>query len=119
MAIRKGVEDFQQNCAKRYAHCCHRESLGARKCERTQRTHKRELLARFSRLSPRKNEVLEYVMRGQMNKKIAYELGINERSVKCHRTSLMSKINVTSVAELVKCAIEAGRLDATIPPISL
>ena len=43
-----------------------------------------------------------------MNKQIAADLGIDERSVKRHRTSLMTKLQVQSVAELTHLVDEAG-----------
>ena len=116
-AIRKGAEDFLTKTAPKekifavIERACERDRR-----ERMQRTRKRELLKRFSRLTPRENEVLEYVLRGQLNKQTADDLGINERSVKRHRTKLMRKLNVTSVAELVTCAIEAGWADDTHQP---
>jgi FixJ family two-component response regulator len=48
------------------------------------------------------------VLRGQLNKQIAGDLGISERSVKRHRTSLMAKLGVTSVPALTRLAVEAG-----------
>jgi FixJ family two-component response regulator len=45
---------------------------------------------------------------GRLNKQIAAKLGIHERSVKRHRTNLMGKLEVNSVAELVQLVIESG-----------
>jgi hypothetical protein len=59
---------------------------------------------------------LERVLRGQPNKQIAWDLDISERSVKRHRTNLMRKLNINSVAELVTCAIEVGHADDTHQP---
>jgi FixJ family two-component response regulator len=52
--------------------------------------------------------VLTHVLRGRLNKQIAFDLGIAERSVKRHRTSLMQKLEADSVAELVQMAVEAA-----------
>jgi DNA-binding NarL/FixJ family response regulator len=52
--------------------------------------------------------VLRYVLRGLRNKQIAHEMAIDERSVKRHRTNLMAKVGVSSVAELVQFAVQAG-----------
>jgi FixJ family two-component response regulator len=46
-----------------------------------------------------------------MNKQIAAELGINERTVKLHRTSTTRKMQMQSVAELTRCAKEVGLLE--------
>ena len=62
--------------------------------------------ARLARLTPREREVLEYVIGGCLNKQIAAELGIVEKTVKVHRGFVMHKLEVTSVAELVRqCGI--------------
>jgi DNA-binding NarL/FixJ family response regulator len=47
-------------------------------------------------------------VRGRLNKQIAAELGINERTVKLHRTNLTRRLGVHSVAELTRLAAEAG-----------
>lgn len=56
---------------------------------------------RLSRLSTREREVLAQVLTGRLNKQIAGELGIAEKTVKVHRGRLMAKMQVRSVAELV------------------
>ncbi len=55
-------------------------------------------------LTPREREVMEAVVEGLMNKQIAYKLGISEVTVKQHRGSVMRKMEVGSVAELVRKA---------------
>ena len=67
-----------------------------------------ELRQRFATLTEREREVLRAVIRGRMNKQIAAELGIHERTVKLHRTAITSKVGVRSVAELTTLAREAG-----------
>jgi FixJ family two-component response regulator len=116
-AIRKGAEDFLTKTApKEELSAVIERAFERDRRERLQSTRKRELLKRFSRLTSRENEVLERVLRGQPNKQIAWDLDISERSVKRHRTNLMSKLNVNSVAELVTCAIEVGHADDTHQP---
>jgi len=75
-------------------------------CEREQR----ELRERFARLTERELEVLRHVVRGRMNKQIAADLGIHERTVKLHRTAVTAKVGVRSVAELTMLARDAGIL---------
>lgn len=53
-------------------------------------------------LTPREREVMMVVCRGLMNKQIAYELGISEVTVKIHRGNVMRKMQVRSVAELIR-----------------
>jgi FixJ family two-component response regulator len=57
---------------------------------------------RFALLSPREREVLDGVVRGLLNKQIADELGIAEKTVKVHRGRVMLKMGVDSVAQLVR-----------------
>jgi len=53
-------------------------------------------------LTPRELEVMQLVVAGMLNKQIAGELGTAEKTVKVHRGRAMRKLNVTSVAELVR-----------------
>ncbi|MBW8905412.1 MAG: response regulator transcription factor [Betaproteobacteria bacterium] len=68
----------------------------------------REVRERFAGLTERELEVLRHVLRGRMNKQIAADLGIHERTVKLHRTAVTSKVGVRSVAELATLARDAG-----------
>jgi FixJ family two-component response regulator len=76
--------------------------------QRRRRTHARALHARFDTLSAREREVLAHIIRGKLNKQIAFDVGITERTIKAHRASIMDKLNVQSVAELVRFAQELG-----------
>ncbi len=63
--------------------------------------------AKIDMLSPRENQVLHEVCRGHANKVIARNLDISEKTVEKHRASLMKKLRVRSVAELVRMAVLA------------
>jgi len=65
---------------------------------------------RLESLTPREREVLEWVIKGLLNKQIAAELGASEQTIKVHRARVMEKMQVTSVAELVQAAVKAGLL---------
>ena len=107
--MRRGAEDFLTKTAPRDQLLGAIERALARDArERRVRTHRRELRARIAALTPREREVLGHVLRGERNKQIAADLGIDERSVKRHRTSLMAKLRVTSVTALTRLAVEAG-----------
>ena len=66
------------------------------------------LRARLSSLTPREGEVLRCVIGGALNKQIAAQLGIAEKTVKIHRGRVMEKLAVGSVAELVRLCQQAG-----------
>ncbi|MGY2909680.1 response regulator transcription factor [Bradyrhizobium sp. URHC0002] len=69
--------------------------------------------ARLGRLTPREREVFELVVRGEQNKQIAWAIGCTTRTVKSHRHSLMEKMQVKSLAELVSIAERIGIASAT------
>lgn len=59
-------------------------------------------------LPPRQRQVLTLMARGRLNKQIAWELGIAEKTVKMHRALLLERIGVATSAEAVRLAVEAG-----------
>ena len=67
-----------------------------------------EIRARLSTLTPREREVLEFVVAGKLNKQIARDLGTVEQTVKVHRSHVMQKMKVHSVAELVRLTQRCG-----------
>src|SRR6266513_3837592 len=72
----------------------------------------RDLRVRFAKLTQREREVFELVVAGRLNKQIAAELGISERTVKVHRAQVMTKMRATSLAELVHLANKMGSADS-------
>jgi FixJ family two-component response regulator len=62
----------------------------------------------YARLTAREIEVFNMVVRGQLNKQIAFQLGNSERTIKSQRSSIMEKMEVTSVAQLVLAARQLG-----------
>lgn len=67
----------------------------------------------YGRLSPREREVMEHVVRGRRNKQIAADLRIAMQTVKQHRGKVMEKMEVSSVADLVRAVEAAGAVPAT------
>ncbi len=111
--MRQGAEDFLVKTAPKEAIIAAVERALARGAkERVFRAHRRALHARLDTLTPREEQVLSHVMNGSKNKQIAAVLGIDERSVKRHRSNLMRKLEVTSVAELAQLVFEAGARDS-------
>ena len=66
-----------------------------------------ELRRRLQLLTPRESEVLELVLAGEPNKRIALHLGICEKTVEAHRAKVMEKTEAKSFADLIKLVIAA------------
>lgn len=64
--------------------------------------------ARLNQLSPRQREVLIGMSSGKLNKQIAFELGLTERTVKMHRAALLKALDLRSGADAIRLAVEAG-----------
>jgi FixJ family two-component response regulator len=69
-----------------------------------------EATRRVGSLTEREREVLKFVTIGLLNKQIAGEMEISEKTVKVHRGRVMEKMQVRSVAELVRLAVVSGSL---------
>jgi RNA polymerase sigma factor (sigma-70 family) len=63
---------------------------------------------RVDSLTPRESEVFALVVTGMLNKQIAYDLGMSEKTVKVHRARVMHKMQADSLAELVRLAYRVG-----------
>lgn len=59
-------------------------------------------------LSPRQGQVLKLVANGLLNKQIAAELNLAEKTVKMHRAILMDRLGLNTTADLIRLAVEAG-----------
>ena len=112
-AMRHGAVDFLEKRAPkgRLLDAVNRAlERDVREC--AERARLQALRAAFDALSPREREVLAHVVRGRLNKQIAADLSIHERTVKFHRTAITTKLCVHSVAELTRLAQESGLFDA-------
>ncbi len=65
-------------------------------------------LALVDGLSRRQRQILEALAKGRLNKQIAFELGLTERTIKMHRAAMLKALGVRTVAEAIRIAIEAG-----------
>lgn len=72
------------------------------------RADRRAARAKVDAITPREFEVLRCVIAGLLNKQIASELNVAEKTVKIHRGRVMQKLEVTSVPDLVRLAQLAG-----------
>lgn len=115
-AMRGGAVDFLEKSApKEDLLAAVRRALDAGHSARVASERRAELGRRFAELTAREREVLQQVVRGRMNKQIAADLGIHERTVKLHRSALTAKLGVRSAAELATLARDAGLFDAAFP----
>jgi FixJ family two-component response regulator len=108
-AIKAGAEDFLSKPATKATLLGAVERALGRYHEMHQR-HERlgALRALVDSFTPRESEVFALVVRGKLNKQIAFELGTSERTVKAHRHSIMQKLKVRSLAEAVSIAERLG-----------
>ena len=68
------------------------------------------LVEKLSALSDREMQVFDRVADGQMNKVIAADLGISERTVEVHRGQVMKKLGVRTLAQLVRVKIDMEQI---------
>jgi len=80
--------------------------------QRATRDGDARLRARFATLTPREREVFDRIVNGKLNKQIAGEMGIAERTVKAERAAVMTKLGAGSPAELGRLAERLGRISA-------
>jgi len=85
-----------------------RQAVRRHAAEQARERERARINACLVRLSLREREVMEHVIRGRLNKQIAADLGIAEKTVKVHRGRLMEKMEVGSVAELVHLCESVG-----------
>jgi FixJ family two-component response regulator len=75
---------------------------------RQSRAELASIQAKVTTLTPREREVLTHVVAGRLNKQIAGDLGTVEKTIKVHRSRMMEKLGVRTVADLVRMAEKAG-----------
>ena len=75
---------------------------------RAQSEETSSIIEKIKQLTPREHEVMTYVITGMLNKQIAGEMEISEETVKIHRGRVMQKLDIVSVAQLVRLCEKAG-----------
>jgi len=110
-AMRRGALDFirkpfhEQNLLDRI-----NEALDIEDGKRKVQMDKQQLVERFDSLSHRELEVLELVAQGKMSKVVADDLRISERTVEAHRSHIMHKLGIHTVAQLIRLKIQIEML---------
>jgi RNA polymerase sigma factor (sigma-70 family) len=101
-AMRMGAIDFLEKpfSHQRLVDCVQRAIERDTEARRRQAEHE-SVHERLESLTPRETEVLELVADGTLSKRIATRLGISPKTVEVHRSNIMRKMKVESVAQLV------------------
>ena len=121
-AMRAGAEDFltkpvpMQQLKEAIDRALARDAAS-----RVNRERVESLRARYETLTPAEKRIFAMVVTGMLNKQIAYDLNRAERTVKAHRSQVMTKMQAESVADLVRMADELGisRRELTADPEAL
>jgi FixJ family two-component response regulator len=87
---------------------CVQRALARSRAQRAERAERDDIRRRVDTLTPREREVLLQVVTGKLNKQIAGDLGIAEKTIKVHRGRVMQKMLANSVADLVRMVEKLG-----------
>jgi len=85
-----------------------KQALAHADYDRVKREELEGLRKRMEKLTARESQVMALVVRGMLNKQIAFVLGTVEKTIKVHRARVMRKMEVNSVAELVRITEKIG-----------
>ena len=108
-AIRAGAVDFlTKPIDQRVLVDAVTRALAKGASDRVVLARRQALMAQYEHLTPREREVLGHLIKGEINRQVAAHLNITERTVKVHRAQLLQKLQVDSIAALVRFAIEIG-----------
>ena len=100
-AMKRGAEDFLTKPVDEDALLdAVQRSLARHRAVRAQRLELVEVQARLDSLTPREFEVLQRILGGAINKDIAKDLSITEKTIKAHRAKVMAKMAASTPAEL-------------------
>ena len=83
------------------------------KCRLKVQSERNSVRSCYETLSARELQVLEAMVDGRLNKQIAHELGISQRTVEVHRANVMEKMHAGSLAELVRMSVRLNDVDGT------
>lgn len=111
-AMRRGALDFirkpfrEQDLLDRI-----NEALDVELVRRKRAIERNEMVSRIDSMTDREKAVFESVADGDMNKVIAFDLGISERTVEVHRANVMKKLGIRTLAELIRIKLASDSLD--------
>ncbi len=108
-AMKTGAVDFlTKPCDDRQLLAAVNEAIEKNKLERIEQVELEAIRKRIDSLTKREHQVFRKVITGMLNKQVAYELGISEKTVKVHRARVMEKMQADSLAQLVSLAERVG-----------
>jgi two-component system response regulator FixJ len=88
-------------------------ALNKQASENKRQAERTEIESRLAALSNRERDVLQGLVAGHANKRIAFDLGISPRTVEIYRANLMTKMQAASLSDLVRMAMITGILEST------
>jgi FixJ family two-component response regulator len=110
-AIKAGAADFLTKPVDRDTLLAAlKRALARDALQRASRREAEQLRERFASLTSREREVFDRIVAGQLNKQIAAQLGVSERTVKAERAQVLAKLGASSVAELGQLSERLRRL---------
>ncbi|MCC6779986.1 MAG: response regulator [Hyphomicrobiales bacterium] len=93
-----------------------RAALAKHHSQSQHQAERAQIEARLATLSNRERDVLEGLVAGHANKRIAFDLGISPRTIEIYRANLMTKMEAASLSDLVRMALLAGILGPPAKP---
>jgi len=87
------------------------QAIESDKIQRQQFCLRQAIAKRMAHLTPREQDVMRLIVEGMPAKKIAEQLGISNKTVDVHRSHIMEKLEIKSVAELVKMVVTLNNTD--------
>lgn len=89
-----------------------RSALNRQESDSKRQAERADIESRLAALSNRERDVLQGLVAGHANKRIAFDLGISPRTVEIYRANLMTKMQAASLSDLVRMAMIVGILDS-------